>query len=241
MTADSGPPCSGAHILLVEDDDSLAEWIADYLIEHGYLVTRANRGDEAVRMILGDQPDLVILDINLPVKDGFDVCKEVRRFSTRPILMLTARFGETDEVLGLELGADDFLGKPVKPRVLLARIKALLRRELPAERASEADSLCSIGGLRVDARSRSTRLDGVPVRISSQEFEVLWQLVRVAGQIVNRAALVAQLRGLEYDGFDRSVDMLISRLRKKLGDDPLDPRRIKTIRGKGYLLTTDGW
>jgi DNA-binding response OmpR family regulator len=239
--ADGGPPPSAAHILLVEDDASLAEWIADYLTGHGYLVTRADRGDEAVRLIRLDEPDLVVLDINLPVKDGFDVCKEVRRFSTRPILMLTARDGETDEVLGLELGADDFLAKPVKPRVLLARIKVLLRRDVPVERTADDSKRCSVGALRIDAQSRSATLAGVAVRVSSQEFDVLWLLARHAGEIVSRAVLVAQLRGFEYDGFDRSVDMLVSRLRRKLDDDPLDPRRIKTIRGKGYLLATDAF
>lgn len=230
---------SATHLMLVEDDASLAAWIADYLNEQGFVVTVANRGDEALRLIEADQPDLVVLDIGLPGQDGFEVCKRVRQASTRPILMLTARHDDTDEVLGLELGADDFLRKPVKPRVLLARIKALLRRQ--GGSVAVADKQRRIGGLVIDARARSAQLDGQPVALSSQEFELLWQLAREPGEVVSRARLLAELRGAEYDGFDRSVDMLISRLRRKLGDGSEAPRRIKTVWGRGYLLATDAW
>lgn len=239
--ADETIGATGQHIMLVEDDASLAEWIADYLSSHGYLVTRADRGDEAIRLIQSDEPNLVVLDLNLPVKDGFEVCREVRRFCQRPILMLTARDQESDEVLGLELGADDFLAKPVRPRVLLARIKALLRRDIAPDADNSAVTQRHVGRLSVDVHSRTASLHGQAIRLSSQEFDVLWMLAHQAGAVVSRKALVAALRGLEYDGFDRSVDMLVSRLRRKLGDNPDDPVRIKTVWGKGYLLATDAW
>jgi DNA-binding response OmpR family regulator len=228
------------HIMLVEDDMSLAEWFSDYLTEQGYLVTLVNRGDFAVDLIKTDTPDLVVLDIMLPVKDGFDVCKEVRQFYTGPILMMTARDGETDEVLGLELGADDYVTKPVKPRVLLSRIKALLRR-VNTTALQNDEQVIKLGAMRLDAQSRSTFLHEQSVNISSNEFDVLWYLALSAGTPVSREDLIMHIRGIEYDGFDRSMDIIISRLRKKLGDDATNPFRIKTIWGKGYLLVADAW
>lgn len=228
---------SGKHILVVEDDASLAAWICDYLCEHGFQVSVANRGDVAVELIEADMPDLVVLDIMLPAKNGFDVCKEVRRFYPRPILMMTARTEELDEVLGLELGADDYVSKPVKPRVLLARIKALLRRGTDQENLSTR----VFGQLRIDAASKTVCIDDNVVAMSVNEFEVLWLLASQAGKVVSRSELFSQLRGIDYDGFDRSVDIRISRLRKKLQDDPDHPHKIKTVRGKGYLFAGDAW
>jgi len=235
---------TGKHIMLVEDDMSLAEWFGDYLTDHGYLVTLANRGDTAIELIESDQPDLVILDIMLPIKDGFEVCQAIRPFYHGPILMMTARDHETDEVLGLELGADDYLVKPVKPRVLLSRIKALFRRVSSPVVAEELEvdlNKVSFGDLIIDANSRTTTLAGVKVAISSNEFDVLWQLAQAADSVVSRKELVTQRRGIEYDGFDRSIDILISRIRKKLGDDASNPYRIKTVWGKGYLFVKDAW
>lgn len=228
---------SGEHILVVEDDASLAAWISDYLCEHGFQVSVANRGDVAVELIEADMPDLVVLDIMLPAKNGFDVCKEVRRFYPRPILMMTARTEELDEVLGLELGADDYVSKPVKPRVLLARIKALLRRGTDQENLSTR----VFGQLRIDATSKTVSIDDEVVAMSVNEFEVLWLLASQAGKVVSRSELFSQLRGIDYDGFDRSIDIRISRLRKKLQDDPDHPYKIKTVRGKGYLFAGDAW
>ena len=233
---------SPLHIMLIEDDMSLAEWFSDYLTEHGYLVTLVNRGDVAVELIKTDNPDLVVLDIMLPVKDGFDVCREARYFYHGPILMMTARDQEMDEVLGLELGADDYVTKPVKPRVLLSRIKALLRRSNnPNDVASSSENQIQFGQFHIDANSRTTKLHGQLVAVSSNEFDVLWHLAQSAGQLVKRTELVQQLRGIDYDGFDRSIDIIVSRLRKKLGDDANNPYRIKTIWGKGYLLVADAW
>ncbi|HMW50253.1 MAG TPA: response regulator transcription factor [Cellvibrionaceae bacterium] len=225
------------HILVVEDDTSLAEWICDYLGQHNYKVSLATTGTLAVERIACERPDLVVLDLMLPEKNGFDVCKEVRQFFAKPILMMTASGDEVDEVLGLELGADDYITKPVKPRVLLARIKALLRREP----ATGSDSSRSFGRLLIDAQSKSVSLAGNPLDISSHEFDVLWLLACRAGEVVSRTELVSQLRGIEYDGFDRSVDIRISRLRKKLGDSAEAPSKIKTVWGRGYLFAPDAW
>jgi two-component system OmpR family response regulator/two-component system response regulator RstA len=225
------------HILVVEDDTSLAEWICDYLSQHNYRVSLATTGTLAVQRIAREAPDLVVLDVMLPEKSGFDVCKEVRQFFAKPILMMTASGDEVDEVLGLELGADDYITKPVKPRVLLARIKALLRREPP----TSLESSRSFGRLFIDAQSKSVTLAGAPLEISSHEFDVLWLLACRAGEVVSRTELVSQLRGIEYDGFDRSVDIRISRLRKKLGDNADAPSKIKTVWGRGYLFAPDAW
>ncbi len=224
-------------LLVVEDDRSLSEWICDYLTTQGYEVTLANRGDEAVQLIINDNPDLVILDIMLPGMDGFDVCREIRPFYKKPVLMLTARTEEIDEVIGLETGADDYLAKPVKPRVLLARIKALLRRSC----ANNIHAVRSFGQLTIDTNSRTVKLSGDIIDLSSTEFDALLLLTKKEGQIVSRELFMQSLRGLEYDGANRSIDLLISRLRKKLDDDPNNPGRIKTIRGKGYLFATDAW
>ncbi len=233
---------SAKHIMLVEDDQSLAEWFSDYLHENGFFVTLVTRGDLAIELIIEDQPDLVILDIMLPVKDGFDVCKQVRANYTGPILMMTARDHETDEVLGLELGADDYMTKPVKPQVLLSRIKALFRRsELNDVSSNDAQTRLTFGRLNIDLSARNVFLANQKVAISSNEFDVLRALISQAGKVVSRQALVTELRGIEYDGFDRSIDILVSRIRKKLGDDAQNPFRIKTVWGKGYLFVKDAW
>jgi two-component system response regulator RstA len=241
---------TGAHILLVEDDIDLAEWIADYLTAREFKVTTCHRGDEAVELIVSLNPDIVLLDGMLPGMDGLDVCKTVR---ANPIIMITARDEEIDEVLGLEMGADDYITKPVRARVLLARIRGLLRRE-DKSRAQDssglnqlsADELESNGvlqfsGLVISEQARSVTLDGELIKVSSNEFDVLWFLANKAGQVVSRKELVSHFRGFDYDGFDRSIDLRISRLRKKLKDDSSEPFRIKTIWGKGYLFANDVW
>lgn len=231
-------PSSQYHILLVEDDASLAEWICDYLVSHGYRVTHLSQGNLALPAIKEQQPDLVLLDVMLPLKSGFDICREARDFFRGPILMLTALGEEADEVLGLELGANDYLTKPIKPRILLARIKALLRRE-------QADSVPStqlqFGQLTICAATKSVFLEGESIPITSNEFDVLWLLASEAGTVISRESLVTQLRGIEYDGLDRSIDLRISRLRKKLRDNTEHPFRIKTVWAKGYLFAADAW
>ena len=227
--------------MLVEDDASLAEWIADYLSSQGYQVTVASNGIDAVTLIAEDQPDLVLLDISLPGQDGFDVCREVRAFYNHPILMMTARLEEADEVLGLELGANDYITKPIRPRALLARIKGLLKRDpKDVEPEANSDGALRFGQLSIDPHSRTTILQGDTIGISSNEFDVLWYLAGQAGKIVSRDELLKAVRGIEYDGFDRSMDVMVSRIRKKLGSAQY-PDRIKTIWGKGYLFVPTAW
>jgi DNA-binding response OmpR family regulator len=236
------------HILIVEDDCELAEWMHDYLSQKAYRVTVTHRGDEAVGLIQQQNPDLVILDGMLPGLDGVDVCKAVRSTFSNTIIMLTARDEEIDEVLGLEMGADEYLTKPVRARALLARIRKHLDRQLVTAEVSNMAAISLQGGeqlhfnrLSIDRQARSVLLDGVSLKISSNEFDVLWLLAQQAGEIVSRNELINQLRGFDYDGFDRSMDLKVSRLRKKLGDDSTEPTRIKTIWGKGYLFVKDAW
>lgn len=229
------------HILLVEDDIALSQWMEDYLIAREFKVTTCHRGDEAVDLIGQLNPDLVLLDGMLPGMDGLDVCKAVRPQFANPIIMITARDEEIDEVLGLEMGADDYMTKPIRARALLARIKLALRRRPSAEQTLSNLHQVVLGGLIVDNQNRSVILNDEAINVSSNEFDVLWLLAKQAGEVVSRESLVADLRGFDYDGFDRSVDLRVSRLRKKLGDDSASPYRIKTIWGKGYLLAKDSW
>ncbi|HWV16561.1 MAG TPA: response regulator transcription factor [Cellvibrio sp.] len=229
---------SPVHILLIEDDTSLAEWILDYLHSHGYKTSHISRGDQALAAIKTLQPDLIVLDVMLPYKNGFDICKELRLFSHSPVLMLTACSEESDEILGLELGASDYLAKPVKPRLLLARIKALLRRD---SAAAPVTTSLQFGQLKIVQETQTVFLQGEPINLTSNEFAVLWLLASHAGKVVSREHLVTQLRGIEYDGLDRSIDIRISRLRKKLQDNVAQPFRIKTIWAKGYLFAADAW
>ena len=237
---------SNAHILLVEDDVDLADWIADYLKAKEFMVTTCHRGDEAVELIQSLNPDIVLLDGMLPGMDGLDVCKTVRASYSNPIIMITARDEEIDEVLGLEMGADDYITKPVRARVLLTRIRKLLERQVISVQESDAamsksEGLLQFNGLEINALARSVTLDGQLIKVSSNEFDVLWFIAEKAGQIVSRKELVSHFRGFDYDGFDRSIDLRISRLRKKLGDDSSEPFRIKTVWGKGYLFAKDVW
>jgi two-component system OmpR family response regulator/two-component system response regulator RstA len=232
-----------ARILLVEDDDRLAELTAEYLRKNDFAVDIEARGDTAETRILEMRPDLVVLDVMLPGQDGFAVCRAVRPKYDGIILMLTARDEDIDQILGLELGADDYITKPVPPRVLLARVKALLRRAGPAGAEDTPDSNESItfGSFRISQQTRSAMLAGEAIDLTTAEFDLLWLLARHAGSILSRDDLLQQLRGIGFDGLDRSIDARISRLRKKLNDDPDNPTRIKTVRGKGYLFSRHDW
>ena len=231
-------------ILLVEDDERLAELTAEYLKKNDFVVDIEGRGDTAEARILESRPDLVVLDIMLPGQDGFAVCRAVRPKYEGIILMLTARDEDIDQILGLELGADDYITKPVPPRVLLARIKALLRRAGPADDAGEGgtalDSL-TFGNFSISQQTRSAMVAGEQIDLTTAEFDLLWLLARHAGSILSRDDLLQELRGIGFDGLDRSIDARISRLRKKLNDDPDNPTRIKTVRGKGYLFSRHDW
>jgi DNA-binding response OmpR family regulator len=220
-------------ILVVEDDRPLAAMIADYLQQQGFTVTVEGSGDRAVPRILADAPDLVVLDWMLPGLDGPTVCRAVRDAYPGAILMLTARGGEADEVMGLDVGADDYLAKPVRPRVLLARIHALLRR--PRAPTTVARAPLRLGELTIDATLREVRVRDEPIELTSGEFDLLLLLASHAGQVVSRRTMYQKLRGAEQDDFDRSIDLRISRLRHKLHRVPGYPDPIRSVRGVGYL------
>jgi two-component system OmpR family response regulator/two-component system response regulator RstA len=226
-------------ILLVEDDLRLAELVSRYLESSGFRVAIATRGDEVVAKVEHEPPDLVILDLGLPGEDGFTICRQLRHHYTNPILILTARDSDIDHVLGLELGADDYVVKPVEPRVLLARIGALLRRSRTLAR-SERKTL-QFGRLVINMTSRSVHLDGQAISLSGNEFDLLMYLASHAGEIQSRETLFKDLFKREYDGMDRMLDIRISRLRRKLGDEAETAERIKTVWGQGYLFVPDAW
>lgn len=227
-------------ILLVEDDRQLSDLVTDFLTSEGYHVKQEFRGDTVAKRVELFSPDLIILDIMLPGKDGFAVCRDLRPTFLGPILMLTAKGTDFDQVLGLEIGADDYVIKPVEPRVLLARITALLRRgELPNQSQEVGEIAC--GNLYINRASRKVTLKDDNVDLTSQEFDLLWLLAKKAGEVQNRDYIYKAVVGREYDGLDRSVDVRISRLRKKLFDDTETPFRIKTIWGQGYLFVPDAW
>lgn len=225
-----------ARIMIVEDDERLATLTREYLEANGMKVTVVSNGAQAIRLIRREQPDLVVLDVMLPGADGFAVCREVRPEFRNPILMLTARTDDMDQVLGLEIGADDYVPKPVKPRVLLARIKALLRR---VETDQAGNGRLAFGDLVVDNDAREVSYQGASVELTSAEYDLLWLLASNAGTVLSRELIFERLRGIRYDGQDRSIDVRISRIRPKIGDDPDNPRRIKTVRSKGYLFVRD--
>ena len=228
-----------AHILIVEDDQRLAELTREYLQGNGLSVAIEADGAAAAARILKEQPDLVVLDLMLPGEDGLSICRKVRGQYAGPILMLTARTDDMDEVLGLEMGADDYVCKPVRPRVLLARIRALLRRSEGGEAPVENQRRLEFGPLVIDSAMREAWLRGASVELTSAEFDLLWLLAANAGRILSREEIFTALRGIEYDGQDRSIDVRISRIRPKIGDDPMHPRLIKTVRSKGYLFVAE--
>ncbi len=227
------------HILIVEDDQRLAELTRDYLQSNGLTVSIEADGAQAAARILKEQPDLVILDLMLPGEDGLSICRKVRGGYDGPILMLTARTDDMDQVLGLEMGADDYVCKPVRPRLLLARIRALLRRREGGEAGGEGPRRLEFGRLVIDSAMREAWLGEQSIELTSAEFDLLWLLTVNAGRILSREEIFNALRGIEYDGQDRSIDVRISRIRPKIGDDPMHPRLIKTVRSKGYLFVAE--
>ena len=226
-------------ILVVEDDEVWARSLGLYLEKNGFQVEIEPRGDTAVAKILSSKPAAVVLDCSLPGKDGFEVCREVRTAYQGVIVMLTARGDDINQVLGLELGADDYIAKPAQPSVVLARLRAHLRRVGPALDATP-DQL-TFGRFRISYAARTVHLGETEISFTSAEFELLWLLASNAGTILSRDDIQSNMRGIEHDGVDRSIDMRISRLRKRLGDDAETPTRIKTIRSKGYLFSPVAW
>jgi len=230
---------SETSVLLVEDDVRLSELVSRYLETSGMRVTAVARGDGVLDLVRQNPPDVIILDLGLPGEDGFAVCRQLRPAYRNPILILTARDNDIDHVLGLELGADDYVIKPVEPRVLLARINALLRRSRAG--VETASRTLRFGRLAINLTAHSVVLNGQPIDLSRNEFELLAHLAAHAGEIQSRDALFRSLYSREYDGVERILDIRVSRLRRKLGEDAEHSERIKTIWGAGYLFVPDAW
>ncbi|KUE78303.1 two-component system response regulator [Aeromonas schubertii] len=231
-------------ILFVEDDPDIGQLIAGWLSRHEMEVILEPRGDRALARVEEVQPDLVLLDIMLPGCDGLSLCRDLRPRFAGPIVMLTSLDSDMNQILSLELGANDYILKTTPPPVLLARLRVQFRQQQRAPQAQApvtAPQRLQLGGLTIDGQARSVTLDGVSVSLSTSDFDLLWELACHAGQIMGRDALFRRLRGRDYDGLDRSMDVAISRLRRKLGDDPADPTRIKTVRQRGYLLVPQAW
>ncbi|MEP0175264.1 MAG: response regulator [Paraglaciecola sp.] len=228
-------------VLLVEDDERLSTLICQFLIENGFAVKRLANGKGLMEQVKRSPPDILILDIMLPGENGFTLCRNVRSFYQGPLLFMTAKNDDFDQVLGLEIGADDYIIKPVEPRVLVARLNALLRRKAPIITEASKSEKLRFGQLVIDSSSRRALLQGEDVFLTSHEFDMLWKLAETPSTLVERCTLYTELIGREYDGLDRSVDVRISRLRKKLKDNSQHPYRIKTIWGKGFFFVADAW
>ena len=226
--------------LLIEDDARLGAMVAEYLGAHDIAVTVAPDGERGLAVLAGRRFDAVLLDVMLPGVDGFEVCRRIRAFpdgATLPILMLTARGEDVDRIVGLELGADDYLAKPFNPRELLARIRAILRR---ATAPAQEGRRLRVRGIEIDLDAREVMAGGHRVSLTSYEFELLLLLARAAGRVLSREQILDALKGQDYESFDRSIDVHISKLRAKLERNPKEPRVIKTVRGVGYVLLRDG-
>jgi two-component system response regulator RstA len=223
-------------VLLVEDDVALANMVIEFLQSHGYHVGHEQRGDRAVDRILTQQPDLVLLDVTLPGCDGLTVCRSIRSRFHGVIVILTAQCEESIEVAGFDSGADDYIVKPVRPQALLARMQYHLGREVAHSNLQEA---VKVDHLEIDPQQRTAKLAGQEIDLTTAEFDLLHLLALNAGKTLSRQEIFQEILGIRYDGLDRSIDLRISRLRKKIGDDSASPRKIKSIRGVGYLLSTE--
>ncbi len=230
------PAAELSRLLVIDDDRKLCRLIADYLGSLGYEVAAAHTGPEGVERATSEQWQAIILDVMLPGMDGFEVLKQIRRTSNVPVLMLTARGDEADRIVGLEIGADDYLPKTFSTRELLARLRAVTRRAAQVAPVQESESEIVIGPLHVRPASRTAVLDDQPVVLTPVEFELLLCLAKAKGRVKTRERLLEEIRDREYEVFDRSIDVHISLLRKKLGDDAKTPRFIRTVRAAGYML-----
>jgi two-component system OmpR family response regulator len=227
------------HILIVDDDAEIRGLIREYLQKHGYRVAAAANGRELRAAVQTARPDLIVLDLMLPGEDGLELCRELRADSDVPIIMLTARGEETDRIVGLEMGADDYLPKPFNPRELLARIKSILRRTrtLPENLQPEAARTIRFAGWALDVATRNLRSpQGVVVALSGTEYKLLRTFVAHPNRVLNRDQLIDLMLSRDASPFDRSIDVQVSRLRHRLGDDAAEPAIIKTVRGEGYVL-----
>lgn len=226
-------------ILLAEDDARLAHLVKDYLESTGeFQVNVQDNGGKVLRCVEDQAPDLVILDVGLPNKDGLSICRDLRPAFKGAVLILTAHSDDAEQILGLEYGADDYVVKPVEPRLLLARVRALLRR---CEKVTEECQRVDVGSLSINCQSRVVQWQNQEVELSSHEFDLLLALAKQPGQVMSREYLYNCIYSRPYDGVDRTIDVRVSQLRKKLHDSAEKPFRIKTIWGRGYLLVSDAW
>ena len=219
-------------VLIVDDDARLAAMLSDYLSANGFTVATAGSGRSGVEALRRRPPAAMILDVMLPDIDGFETCRQIRAFSDVPVLMLTAKGDETDRIVGLELGADDYLPKPFNPRELLARLKAILRRR----GAADNHRVLRFGRLEIDPGSRAVRIDGAERPLTSHQFDLLVALAENAGRTLSREQLIDMVKGEELEAFDRSIDVHVSRIRAAIETDPKNPRRLITVRGAGYVF-----
>jgi two-component system phosphate regulon response regulator OmpR len=231
-------------LLIIEDDQRLAHMVSDYLTQSGFQVTHASSGQSGLDVVTGSHPpDLVILDLMLPDLDGLEVCRRIRALpgalGLTPVLMLTAKGDPMDRVVGLELGADDYMPKPFEPRELLARIRAVLRRhaQSPAStNAGGADSVLRFGSLEIDRDGRTLSVGGKPCDLTSYQFDLLLVLAERAGRVLTRDQIMEAVRGRELEAFDRSIDVHMGRIRAAIETDVKAPKRILTVRGVGYVF-----
>ena len=219
-------------LLMIEDDTRLAAMVVEYLTHNGFDVAHAGRADEGLAWLAAHRAELVILDLMLPDGDGLDVCRAIRARADTPVLMLTAKGDPTDRVVGLELGADDYLPKPFEPRELLARIRAVLRRRGATHTAANL----RFGRLEIDRDARVVRVDGAPRDITGHQFALVATMAEHAGRVLSREQLMDMVKGEALEAFDRSIDVHIARIRAAIEDDPKAPRRILTVRGAGYVF-----
>lgn len=222
-------------ILVIDDDKKLNNLLKDYLSKFDFSVSSAIHPDEGFRKIKQESYDLIILDVMLPKMDGFEVCRKIRKEYSTPIIMLTARGEVMDRIVGLELGADDYLAKPFEPRELVARIQTVLRRG----KLSNIDKIIRFTELEINLNKRSVLIKGIEVDFTTAEFELLSLFAKKSGKVLSRDLLLDHLHGIEWEAYDRSIDVLISRLRQKLSDDPKHPKYIKTIRSIGYIFIAE--
>jgi DNA-binding response OmpR family regulator len=221
-------------ILVVDDELEIVKVVRAYLEQSGFRVITASDGEQALAVFRHEQPDLIVLDLSLPKLDGLDVCRAIRRDSNVPIIMLTARVEETDRLIGLEIGADDYITKPFSPREVVARVRTVLRRSAPAP---EPSSLITIGALSIDPLKHEVQLQSRSIDLTPSEFNILLSMASQPGRAFSRMDLLDAAQGEAYEGYERSIDVHIKNLRQKLGDEPRDPTYILTVYGVGYKFS----